>query len=311
MTLSPQLSTYLVNFESEDPGDWSDLIEFALAADAAGFDLVSVSDHVVFGERLDVYADPSQGGTRGGAQPTGPNGIWLDPLITVSYMAAITTRIRFITTILLAALRRPAVLAKMVATLDVLSSGRFEMGVGVGWQREEYEAAGLSFENRGRLLNHTIEVCQTIWGNSTASYESDELSFRNIHQMPKPVQLGGVPIWVSGTVNDRAMDRLARYGSGWIPWGDDAADIETGIARMRTAMLRRDRDPAEIGVFGSLAAVREDNDVVNVGRTMAPVARLHAGGVTVFSINFSPADKQGDLRDIFGEFVAAFRAASS
>ena len=219
MTLYPQLSTYLVNFAAEDPGDWSDLIEFTLAADAAGFDLMSVSDHVVFGERLDVYADPSQGGTRGGVQPTGPNGVWLDPLITVSYMVAITTRIRFITTILLAALRRPAVLAKMVATLDVLSSGRFEMGVGVGWQREEYEAVGLSFENRGRLLNHTIEVCQTIWRNGTASYESDELSFRNIHQMPKPVQPGGVPIWVSGTVNDRAMDRLARYGSAMDPVG--------------------------------------------------------------------------------------------
>ncbi len=311
MTLAPRLCTYLVNFEAEDPGEWSHLIEFARAADTAGFDLVSVSDHVAFGERLDVYADPSQGGTRGGVQPTGPNGVWLDPLITVSYMAAITTRIRFITTILLAALRRPVVLAKMVATLDAFSGGRLEMGVGVGWQREEYEAAGLSFENRGHLLNHTIEVCQTIWRNSMASYESDELSFRNIHQAPKPWQPGGVPIWVSGTVNGRAMDRLARYGSGWIPWGDDAANIEAGMARMRTAMLQRDRDPAEIGVFGSLAVMREDNHVLNLHRTMEPVARLHAAGVTVFHINFSPADKRGDLGDIFGETVTAFRAASS
>jgi probable F420-dependent oxidoreductase len=300
-----------VNFAAVDPGDWSALIEFAQAADAAGFDLLSVSDHVAFGERLDVYADPSQGGTRGGVQPTGPDGLWLDPLITVTHMAAITTRVRFITTILLAALRRPVVLAKMVATLDVFSRGRLELGVGVGWQREEYEAAGLSFENRGRLLDHTIEVCQTIWRNSPASYESDELSFHKIHQAPKPVQLDGVPIWVSGTVNGRAMDRLARYGSGWIPWGHDASDVAAGIARMRTAMARRGRDPAEIGVFGSLPIVREDNDVPNLDRTMEPVARLHAAGVTIFHINFSPADRRGDLRDIFGSAVAAFRAATS
>ena len=73
------------------------------------------------------------------------------------------TRVRLGTNILLAALRRPVVLAKTAATLDVLSGGRLDLGVGVGWQREEYEAAGLDFDGRGRLLDHTLEVCQTLW----------------------------------------------------------------------------------------------------------------------------------------------------
>jgi probable F420-dependent oxidoreductase len=309
MPIPVQLSTYLVNFEAEDPGDWTYLTEFARAADVAGFDRLAVSDHVAFGERLDVYGDPSKGGIRGGQQPTGPDGVWLDPLVTASYMAAVTTRIRFGTTILLAALRRPVVLAKTAATIDVLSGGRLEMGVGIGWQREEYDAAGLPFETRGRLLDHTLEVCQTIWGHRSASYASPELTFDRIHQMPKPVQPGGVPIWVSGTVNDRAMDRLARYGVGWIPWGDDAGDVEAGITRMRAAMRARDRNPDGIGVLGALAAVHDERGRLDLPRTMAPVGRLRAAGVTTFHINLPPADRRGDLTGIFGETVSAFRTA--
>ncbi len=208
MTMPAQLSTGLRTFAAEDPGDWSSLVEFARAADEAGVDRLVLSDHVVFGENLDAYGDPANGGSRGGKQPTGPDGAWLDPITTIAHLTAVTTRVRFATNILIAALRRPVVLAKMAATIDVLSKGRIDLGVGVGWQREEYEAAGLSFEGRGRLLNHTIEVCQTLWRNETANYETDELSFSHIHQMPKPTQPGGVPIWVSGTVNGRSMDRL-------------------------------------------------------------------------------------------------------
>ena len=128
------------------------------------------------------------------------------------------------------------VLAKELATIDVLSGGRLDLGVGVGWQREEYEAAGLSYEGRGRLLDHTIEVCQLLWREQTAAYDGDGLTFDKIHMMPKPLQPGGVPVWVSGTVNGRAMERLAKFGSGWIPWGDDAEDITAGIAKMRAAV---------------------------------------------------------------------------
>src|SRR5690349_20470985 len=159
--------------------------------DAAGVDRVVVSDHVVFGENLDAYADPTIGGQAGGRQPTRADGSWLEPLMVLTAIAATTTRIRLGTAILLAALRRPAVLAKQLATLDVLSEGRMDHAVGVGWQREENEAAGLLFKNRGRLLDHTLEVCQTLWTQQRASYEPRELTFDGIHQMPKPVQTGG------------------------------------------------------------------------------------------------------------------------
>ena len=91
----------------------------------------------------------------GGRQPTGPDGAWLEPLTVLAMVGALTERVRLCPMVLLAALRRPIVLAKTAATIDVLTGGRLDLGVGVGWQQEEYEAAGLDFAARGRLLNHT------------------------------------------------------------------------------------------------------------------------------------------------------------
>ena len=211
-----------------------------------------MSDHVVFGEDLDAYAKPEAGGVEGGKQPTGPDGHWLEPLTVLTAVAAQTTRVRLGTYILIAALRRPVVLAKQLATLDVLSHGRVDLGVGIGWQREEYEAAGLDFGARGRLLDHSLEVCQTLWREQRASFTSPELNFDAIHMMPKPVQAGGVPIWVSGRVNARVAQRLARFGHGWIPWGDDAADLVASIPRMRAAVDEAGGDGAALAVLGTL-----------------------------------------------------------
>ncbi len=310
MSQTPQLSTGLKTFSNAPNGDWSSLADIARAADAAGVDRLVMSDHVAFGENLEAYQDPARGGARGGKQPTGPDGAWLDPITTIAHLTAVTTRVRFASNILLAALRRPVVLAKMAATIDVLSGGRLDLGVGVGWQREEYEAAGLSYEGRGRLLNHTLEVCQALWGDERVTYVSDELSFSGIHQMPKPIQPGGVPIWTSGTVNPRSMDRLAAYGSGWIPWGDDAADIEGGITRMRRAISDRGRDPSQLGVVGNLRAVKDAAGKLDLIRTMEQVPRLHVAGVTDFRIAMQPPAGFEAATDYMRSIVGAFRAAS-
>jgi probable F420-dependent oxidoreductase len=233
MRSGPELSIGLGSFSAQDPGGWSHLFALARAADAAGVDRLVASDHVVFGERLEEYAKAENGGQAGGKQPTGPDGHWLEPLTTLSVVAGMTSSIRLRTHILLAALRRPVVLAKSAATLDVLSGGRLDLGVGVGWQREEYVAAGLQFDGRGRLLDHTLEVCQTLWREQRASYDSPELHFEAIHQMPKPLSPGGVPIWISGTIRATTVRRLARFGARWIPWGPDADNLAESIPRMK------------------------------------------------------------------------------
>lgn len=305
----PQLSLTLVTFAADDPGDWSHLADRAIAADRAGLDRLAVSDHVAFGADLSAYADPAKGGVDGGRQPTGPDGLWLEPLTVVAHLTAVTERVRFATNILLAALRRPVVLAKTAATIDVLSGARLDLGVGVGWQAAEYEAAGLSFASRGDQLDHTLAVCQEIWSTTEASHSDERLTFSGIHQMPKPAG-GGVPVWVSGTVNPRSMRRLARHGAGWIPWGHDAADLSSSIPRMREAVRAEGGDPDGLGVVGSLPTRHDDHGAVDLAATMGPVPDLVAAGVTDFRSNARFTTDGEQLTDEIGTLVEAFQAAS-
>jgi probable F420-dependent oxidoreductase len=283
------------------------MLEMARAMDAAGVDRLVVSDHVVFGENLDAYGDPSIGGQTGGRQPTGPDGSWLEPLTVLTAIAATTTRIRLGTAVLLAALRRPAVLAKQLATLDVLSVGRVDLGVGVGWQREEYEAVGLSFEDRGRLLDHTLEVCQTLWTQQRASYQSPELTFDGIHQMPKPVQPGGVPVWISGTVNNAVARRIARFGSGWIPWGPAYADIASSVAVMKDKVLAFGGDPTDLQVQGIARVVNGRDGSMDLAATAAEIPALVAAGVTDVRFPASFSFDRDDAVEVLSSLVAAFR----
>ena len=308
---TPALSVMLRNFSPDDPGagGWRPLLDQARACDAAGVDRLVVADHVVFGENLDAYADPAAGGTSGGSQPTGPDGHWLEPLTLLSVIAGTTSTVRLQTGILLAALRRPAVLAKAVATLDVLSEGRVDLGVGVGWQREEYEAVGLAYERRGRLLDHSLDVCRTLWTEPVADHDSDQLSFERIHQMPKPLQAGGVPIWVSGRINDHVLARIVRFGSGWIPWGDDAKDPIPGLARIGEAMTVAGRDPDGLQVCGTLPIGHDESGAVDLTATMAAVAPMAGAGITDFRAHLTIPAEHDEAVETLAPVVEAFRAA--
>ena len=304
----PHLSIQVINFAAAGPGDWQVLSDHAVAADQVGVDRLAVSDHVVFGENLADYADPAKGGTVGGRQPTGSDGLWLEPLTTLTWLAAQTTRIRLQTGILLAALRRPVVLAKTTATLDVLSDGRLDLGVGVGWQAAEYEAAGLDFGGRGALLDQTLEVCQALWNEPRASYSGDGLSFDAVHAMPKPVS-GSVPIWVSGTVNRRTARRLARFGMGWIPWGEDRADVAGGITRMHSLLGEMGLEHDGFEVQGPVRMVQDSDGALDLESTMAGIPDLVESGVTDCRLALRLSPEPEEAADLLGRAVEAFRSA--
>ncbi len=307
---TPRLAAALVSYAADAPASWDTMLATARLYDRVGIDRLVVSDHVVFGEQLDAYGRPEVGGQRGGRQPTGPDGHWLEPLTVLSVVAGSTERIRLGTGILLAALRRPAVLAKTAATLDVLSGGRLDLGVGVGWQREEYEAAGLDFDRRGRLLDHTLEVCAALWTQPVARYDSDELTFDRIHTMPKPVQAGGVPIWVSGRINTRVVDRLCRFGLRWIPWGDDAAELERSIATLRERITAAGVSPDGLQVVANLRVFTTDAGDIDLERTLEPVPRLVAAGATDFLTRPPARAPDAATEASLRAFVAAFRAVT-
>jgi probable F420-dependent oxidoreductase len=285
MTTEPRLAVHLPAYAATDPGNWNHLFDRARAADAAGIDRLVISDHVVFGENLEAYSHAELGGKDGGRQPTGPDGHWLEPMTVLSVVCGMTSRVRLTTSILLAALRRPVVLAKAATTLDILSGGRFDMGVGVGWQREEYEAAGLDFDSRGKLLDQSLAAMQTLWRDNPASFHSDGLNFESIHFMPKPLRPGGVPIWVSGTMNAAALRRIVGFGSGWIPWGPFMLDPGPGVERVRQALVEAGRDPSGFCVLATLEPVYDSDGRADLAATFASVGKFCEAGVTDFRVN--------------------------
>lgn len=307
---APQLSIQLSNFAADAPASWDALLGVAECADRAGIDRVVASDHILLGEQLDAYADPSTGGTAGGKQPTGPDGCWLEPLTLLSVIAGRTTRVRLGTAVLLAALRPAAVLAKQLATLDQLSGGRVDLGVGVGWQREEYEAVGLDFAARGSTLDECLQLCRALWTQQIVNGEFGSLRFDRVHAMPKPVQAGGVPIWVSGRATPRTARRVAEYGTGWIPWGDDIAEPEAGIAMMRAALSAAGRDPSLLQVQGVLPLVR-DAGAVDVEASMRGVPALLARGITDVRVHNRWGTDAATDEALMRDLVQAFRAAST
>jgi probable F420-dependent oxidoreductase len=254
---------------------------------------------------------------KGGEQPTGPDGYWLEPLTALAVISGMTSQIRLRTEIMVAALRRPVVLAKSATTLDILSGGRLDLGVGVGWQREEYEAAGLGFEGRGHLLDHTIEVCQRLWREQSASFSSPLLTFSNIHQMPKPVHEGGVPVWVSGTIRNTTVRRLMRFGMRWIPWGDDSADLVTAIPRLKDAVAAASGSTDGLQVSGELLVIT--NSDLNIRRMLdrrmdlrgdlGRLPRLVEAGVTDFVFTSDVFSDYAEAYDYFRNLVVNFRTA--
>lgn len=311
-TARPALSMQPRNFapESPGPGGWRWLLDLARGADAAGLDRLVFADHVVFGENLEAYGDPKAGGMQGGKQPTGPDGHWLEPLTLLSVLAGITSHTRLMTGILLAGLRTPATLAKTAATLDVLSEGRLDLGVGVGWQREEYEANGIPHARRGDRLDHTLEICQLLWREDVAAHQSPDVNFERIHMQPKPLQPCGIPIWIGGSLHPAALRRIVRYGTGWIPWGPDAADPAAGLQKIRAALAAADRSSEGFAVTAPLAVKKNDSGVMDITATMAGVPAMLEAGITDFRIRFPlPAEREA-VEDAIAPVVEAFRKAS-
>ena len=281
-----QLSLGLPNFGPWAGPDPRALLDLAAAADDAGVDRLVVSDHVLLGRNLDAY--------RWGRFPTGPEAPWQEPLTCLTAFAAVTSRIRLATGILIAPLRRAPLLAKTVATLDVLSGGRIDLGVGVGWQREEYDAVGLEFSARGRLLEDTIGACRVLWTELPASYSSRSVSFDHVFCSPQPVQQP-LPVWFSGTLNERNLRRITSLGDGWIPiMGASLDDIRNGAGLLRATTGR------DVAVQAPLTPVRRDDKTLDVEAMLAQVPGMATAGVTNVYVNAAtlgrdPAESAGKL----------------
>ena len=290
-----RLSVTLPSFGPYLEGDWRQLCDLARMAEDAGVDELTVPDHVVMGPNTDAY--------RWGRFPYPPDAPWMEPLTAITAMATVTERVRFMTGILIAPLRNPALLAKTAATVDVLSGGRLDLGVGIGWQREEFAAAGVAFEGRGARMDDLLGACRALWTDSPASYSSPTVSFEEIWCEPKPVRPGGVPLWFSGTLTDRTLDRMTRLGDGFIPiMGRTLDGVREDGERIREAWSAAGRDPDLLEVAATLPLEKSADGGFDLGVTLDGLDALADAGVTLAQTNLAVfARSLGDAPAFFAD----------
>ena len=172
-----------------------------------------------------------------------------DPFVALAACAAVTERIRLGTGICLVIERDPIVLAKEVASLDMISNGRVILGIGAGWNREEMENHGANFKQRWAIVREKVLAMKQVWTQDNAEFHGEHVNFDAIWSWPKPVQPGGPPIWI-GANTKWTFDRVAEYADGWMPIGGMGSGA---MDRLREACAKRGRDVAEIqlALFGA------------------------------------------------------------
>lgn len=221
-------------------------------AEDRGFESIWVPEHVVL---FDEY-DSSYPYSPDGAFPGGADSGMVEPLTALTYLAAVTDRIRLGTGICLVPQRNPVYTAKAVTDLDSLSNGRVEFGVGVGWLREEFEALGMPFERRGQRTDEHLAVMKALWCDEVSEYHGELYDLPPCRMYPKPVQSPHPPIHVGGE-SDAAMRRVARLGQGWFSFNRLPADLPEPLERLEGALAAegRSRDDVTLSVSPYFNAV--------------------------------------------------------
>jgi probable F420-dependent oxidoreductase len=263
-------------------------------AEAAGFDTVLAIDHVVLPENFTTRYPYSATGQ----MPAGPTEPYPDPLIWLAFLAATTSRIKLLTGVIILPQREPVALAKQVATLDVMSGGRLELGIGVGWLREEFEALGVPFERRGKRADEYIGAMRALWAPGTAQYAGEFVKFPPVHCYPKPAA-GKVPIIVGGH-SEAAARRAGRLGDGFFPSIGAQVDVTPLFDVARRAAEAAGRDPAAVEMITGCPEALPGSGKDAITAVEARIAR-GIGRVVLPLTAFLPNVEEGLAR--FGEEV--------
>ncbi len=207
------------------------LVEIARIAEEVGFEGILVSDHLFFPEKLASKYPYTPDGVPGFT----PETAWPEPFSLVGAMAAATRRIRFATMVYILPLRHPLEVAKATATLDVLSGGRFILGAGAGWMKEEFDQLGVDFKTRGARFDESIDVLRKLWNPGMSEHHGRFFDFPRLQMSPAPAR--PVPIYIGGA-SPAALRRTATRGDGWLGNGSDPAEAARILGEL--ARLRRE-----------------------------------------------------------------------
>jgi probable F420-dependent oxidoreductase len=217
------------------------LTHLAKTAEQLGFESLWTVEHVVIPSG---YKSPYPY-SRDGKIPGGEDVPIPDPLLPLAFAAAVTTRLKLATGVVILPQRQPLYLAKEAATLDVLSGGRLMLGVGSGWLAEEFQSLGLDFHTRGARTDEAIAAMRVLWRENEASFHGKHFNFGPVKSNPKPIQKGGVPIHIGGH-SPAAARRAARLGDGFFPALTEPAKLKELFALVKEECGKRGRKFAEI-----------------------------------------------------------------
>jgi probable F420-dependent oxidoreductase len=304
MTAPRLLLVLTENHTMRPPPGPRDLVAFAVEAERAGVDGVMVSEHIVLGPGANAAglpANPRDYALPGNQDPAMP---WPSPVVLLSAIAAATERIRLVAGAIISPLRHPLATAKDLATLDLLSRGRLVVLPTVSWHRDEYDALGVPFGQRGDILDEQLAVWARAWAGSPVSYHGRHYRFGPVWLEPQPFRPGGPVLWFGGSaVHDRMIGRLVRYGSGFNPLGqpDDA-----GLERLAAALAAAGRSPAEIeyvgGIRGRFTAADRPADL---DEALAAIPTQMARGFTTICVKPSQfTDDPARIGDFCRELTA-------
>jgi probable F420-dependent oxidoreductase len=267
------------NFGLDDPDD---VLNIGKRAEELGFDSVWVNHHVL---NVGYIFD------RLGSKP------YYDAMTVLTWVAAHTERVRLGTTVLVLPYLNPLVLAKTLATVDVMSKGRLNVGVGVGALKPESDALGSTFETRGRYADESIKIMRELWESEDPEFDGEFFSFSGVKFSPKPIQKPGPPILIGGA-SRAALRRVATLGDGWHPIRQSIADLKENIATIHSLAEEAGRDPSEItvtvrtelDVLSSRSDVTESSMIGTADQLRATIEQYEEIGVSELVLSVSTDD---------------------
>jgi probable F420-dependent oxidoreductase len=251
------------------------LLDVARVADQAGADFVDVTEHVLMG--LNALHSGQGWETHHLEQPQP------EPLSTLAAMAGATQRIGLLSAIVIAPLRPAGLLAKTGATLHALSRGRFVMGVTASWQKDEYDALGVPYAQRGQVLDDTIGACRALWESAPASFHSPTVNFDGMFCSPRPAPDERIRVWFGGKFTPRQIRRVVNLGDGWMPYGGLNMTLEQkahAVATLRQGFVDAGRDPAALDICDGLRTIDG-----SLARSMDQIPSLAEAGINVIRVH--------------------------
>lgn len=250
------------------------IVGLAQLAESVGVESVWTFEHVIVPEDYSSKYPYSADGKMGAR----PNTNFVDPLIALTAVAAHTRTLRIGTGVNIVSQANPLLLAKQAASLDFVSGGRFMLGAGIGWLREEFDAMGVPFERRGARLDDYLVAMKKVWSGEVVEHHSEFIDWSGFRSYPVPAKPAGVPIIIGGT-KGKIYQRVARFGDGWFLPVDAAAALADKLVPLAAACEAVGRDPASVEIScmwnmqGGLDAIRAF-EAAGAARIIIPVPGL-------------------------------------